>query len=211
MHERIDLETWPRRSHYELFRGLAQPFFGVSARVDVTPLVAWARKRELSLFPVMLHAVTGAANDVAALRLRLDEAGVVRVARADPSFTALVDDERFDFCCAPFTEDFERFAHDVAAAIEAHRGGQGLDLSQDHRVDLFYVSSQPWVDLIAVNEPSSGDPLDSVPRIGWARIVPAGERWEVTVYIHVHHALADGLHVARFYRALEERIAGLAE
>ena len=208
MNERIDLATWKRRSHYELFRGFTHPFFGISARVDVTALVQRTRRDGLSLFPAMLHVVTGAANDVPALRLRLDEQGVVRVSKADPSFMALVDEEHFNFCHAPFTEDFDTFARDVAAAIQARHGDTTLDLTQDHRLDLVYVSSQPWVDLQTVHEAWSGDPLDAVPRIGWARIVPEGERWKVTVSIHVHHALADGLHLARFFEALARRVEG---
>ncbi len=208
MIERIDIAHWERRSHYELFRDFAQPFFGISARVDVTALVQRCRREGRSLFVPMMHAATGAANDVPALRLRLDAGGVVRVPKADPSFTALVDEEHFNFCCAPFSEDLDIFTRDVTAAIEAMRGVTTLDLGQDHRPDLLYVSSQPWVDLVAIHETWSGDPLDGVPRIGWGRIVPEGERWRVGVTIHAHHALVDGLHLARFFPALERRIEG---
>ena len=40
----IDLETYPRRSHYEFFRSVAYPYVGLTANVDVTNLLAFAKK-----------------------------------------------------------------------------------------------------------------------------------------------------------------------
>ena len=34
----IDLETFPRRSHYEFFKSYAYPYMGITANVDVTGL-----------------------------------------------------------------------------------------------------------------------------------------------------------------------------
>ena len=34
----IDLETFPRRSHYEFFKSYAYPYMGITANVDVMKL-----------------------------------------------------------------------------------------------------------------------------------------------------------------------------
>ena len=36
----IDLETYPRRSHYEFFKAMAYPYVGLTANVDVTNILA---------------------------------------------------------------------------------------------------------------------------------------------------------------------------
>jgi chloramphenicol O-acetyltransferase type A len=39
----VELKTWKRRQHYELFRKYRQPFFSLTVEVDVTTL--WDRSR----------------------------------------------------------------------------------------------------------------------------------------------------------------------
>ena len=34
----IDLESWPRREHYEFFKPFPVPFFSITTSVDVAPL-----------------------------------------------------------------------------------------------------------------------------------------------------------------------------
>ena len=40
----IDLETFPRRSHYEFFKSYAYPYMGMTANVDITNLYAAAKE-----------------------------------------------------------------------------------------------------------------------------------------------------------------------
>ena len=39
----IDLETYPRRSHFDYFRNMAFPYVGLTANVDVTNLLRFAK------------------------------------------------------------------------------------------------------------------------------------------------------------------------
>ena len=39
----IDMETYPRRTHFEFFNAMAYPYVGLTANVDVTKLVAFAK------------------------------------------------------------------------------------------------------------------------------------------------------------------------
>ena len=34
--EVVDLETWPRRAHFQFFSGLSFPFYNVTRTLDVT-------------------------------------------------------------------------------------------------------------------------------------------------------------------------------
>ena len=56
---------------------------------------------------------------------------------------------------------------------------------------------------------SSGNPDDSNPRISWGKYVTVNGRTTLPVSLFVNHALADGLHISRFYQKLEEELAAL--
>ena len=48
---------------------------------------------------------------------------------------------------------------------------------------------------------------DSNPRIGWGKYVTVNGRTTLPVSLFVNHALADGLHIARFFQGLETELA----
>ena len=83
----INLETYPRRSHYEYFKSLAYPYVGLTANVDVTGLIGFAREREGSTFLACLWAAANAANAVPELRQRIVGNGIVEFDHCDTAHT----------------------------------------------------------------------------------------------------------------------------
>ena len=71
---------------------------------------------------------------------------------------------------------------------------------------LLFVSSLPWLSYEAIVQPTPY-PADSNPRLTWGKYRQEGERTVLPVSLLCHHALADGLHLARFYQCLEEELA----
>ena len=67
----IDLETYPRRSHYEFFKSLAYPYVGMTANMDVTDLIAKPKAMGKSTFLACLYVGIQAANRVPELRPRI--------------------------------------------------------------------------------------------------------------------------------------------
>ncbi|WP_230467259.1 CatA-like O-acetyltransferase [Lujinxingia vulgaris] len=209
--ERIDLSTWKRRPHYEFFKGFERPFFDVAARVDVSPLVALTQRSDLRLFATLLHTVCVAANATDALRLRLDDEGVVRVAQITPSFTVMSDRGTFNYATAPYVDDVAEFSRTLQEHADRSRNLPELFLGDDDRLDLVYITSMPWLDFQSISHAFSGQPLDSAPRIAWGKVVEAEPgRHEATFQLTAHHALADGRDVAIFFEKLRERIDALA-
>lgn len=53
--------------------------------------------------------------------------------------------------------------------------------------------------------------MASDPRINWGKYVTRDGRTTLPVSLFVNHALADGLHISRFYENLGRELAALAE
>lgn len=200
---RLDPGSGPRGALYAHFRGFAQPMFTLCCpvRVDAARL-----KAEGGIFPNLLHGVLGAANDVPELRqrVRVDDSGewIAEHAVVHCTCTVARDDGSFAFTWFPWTPDREAFVAEVPRRAAAAADRPGLDLSEQHRDDLLYLSSIPWREVTATQHASTGDPLDCVPRILWGRVADG----RVGVCVTAHHALVDGVHVARFLEALETRV-----
>ena len=54
----VDWETYPRKSHFEYFHSLAYPYMGITANVEVTKLLQYAKQRGGSGFLACLASTT---------------------------------------------------------------------------------------------------------------------------------------------------------
>jgi chloramphenicol O-acetyltransferase type A len=200
---RIDPTEGPRAALYAHFSAFAHPMFTLVSPVEVDE----ARLRESGgLFPNLLWGVLEAANSVPELRqrLRTDAEGVhvVEHGVVDCTCTAGRDDGSFTFCPFPRDPERARFVGAVPGRLAASVASPGLDLSEQARDDVLYLSCVPWIEVTGVTHAMSGDPSDSIPRILWGRV----SRGRLSVAATAHHALVDGVHLARFFQALQERV-----
>ena len=74
---------------------------------------------------------------------------------------------------------------------------------------LYFITSLPWLKYTQLIQPTAGGD-ESNPRISWGRAeADLRGRQMMPVTLLAHHALVDGLQVARFYQNLDGEIAGL--
>ena len=200
----IDMEKDPRCGQFAYFRGMTFPFAGLTVEMDITDMMAARGGRPF--FLSMLYAVVRAANAVPQLRRRLAEDGtVVEYDWCPPSYTAMKPDGVYVYCTVEGDMPYGTFiAEGQRRQREVLERGT---LTEDGDVrSFFFVSSVPWVHYSQLQHPAES-PDDSNPRISWGKYVTVNGRTTLPVSLFVNHALADGLHISRFYQKLEEELA----
>jgi chloramphenicol O-acetyltransferase type A len=203
--ETIDMATWPRKSLFDFFRQTAAPHFSITAPVDVTRLEKRRRETGFSFFNAVLYAVMAAANAIPELRMRFRKDRVVKHKVVHASATVPIEGDRFAFCGVEFVRSWERFDAACQAAIE--KAKTQAELSEHIESDEWiFLSCLPWVGFTALTNPNGG-PDDCIPRITWGKCETRFDQTSIPVGIQVHHALVDGLHVGRFYEALNDMLA----
>jgi chloramphenicol O-acetyltransferase type A len=200
----IDLAAWKRRDHFELFRDAAQPFSSVTVNVDVTS--AWQRRASpgQSFFLAALFALIRAANACEPLRLRARGDKVWRHDRVGIGTTVLRADDTFGFARVDLADTFDDFCRAAKPAIDRVKSPTPLRPMYDTD-DLVYHSSLPWLRFTSVTNALHG--TDSIPRIVFGKVFADGSAYLMPVGVEVHHALVDGLDVARMLDAFEAEIA----
>jgi chloramphenicol O-acetyltransferase type A len=208
----LDLDTWPRRSHFDFYRAFDQPFFNLCAEVDVTALAERCREEGgPSFFVASLYLSLLAVNDVEAFHYRLRGDRVLVHDVVHGGSTVLRPDETFAFAYFDFAPDFARFAAAAERTLEAVRQGPaGLD-ARTERDDLVHYSVLPWVSFTSFAHARLRRSEDSVPKIVFGKHREAGGRRRMPVSVEVHHALVDGLHVGRFFERFESHLASAEE
>lgn len=180
----IDLETWARKEHYAHFASLDDPFFGICAKADFTGCYRQAKNDYASFFLYSLHRILKAANRIEEFRYRIEDGNIVLYDRINASPTIGREDGSFGFGYFGYSEDREEF---VEGAL---------------KTDVIYYSSIPWIDFTGLKHASGISRGQSVPRISTGKLVPEGDRLMMSVSVELNHGLADGYHVAEFFRLL---------
>jgi chloramphenicol O-acetyltransferase type A len=195
----IDLGAWKRRDHYRWFRKYERPFFSVTVDADVTRAWQASRKRGApSFFLTSLFPMLSAANDVEAFRLRMRARGVWRHDRVAVGPTILRPDDTFGFARLEAAGTLEQFAAQCRAVIAEAAARKPLTSRKNERDDIIFHSVLPWLRFTSFSNALPGK-QDSIPRVVFGRCVADGRRMKMPVAVEVHHALVDGLDVARFF------------
>lgn len=197
----VDLDRWKRREHFRLFRHAGQPFFSITVNADVTGIVG----RGGSFLLGGLFHLLRALQATEALRLRLHGDGVWLHDRVGIGTTILRPDETFGFARFDLTPTYEEFREIGEAAVERVKSSAELD-PMPGRDDLVYHSSLPWLRFTSFTNALSGS--DSIPRITFGKYFADGASWRMPLAVEVHHALVDGLDVARLVEAFENSVNG---
>lgn len=204
----IDKETWPRRAHYDFFTPMSDPFYTLTFPVDVTPLRAWCRANAMPFYPAMVFAVTKAMEAVDAFHYKDRDGVIVRHDTLVPSFTDLKPgSELFQIVTVEAGEDAADFCRraKAQAAVQTEFITSGpWDGDQ-----LVYFTCLPWFPLTALKNEKDVNPSDSVPRAAWGRWEEKGSRTRLLLSLELNHRLLDGVHVGRFYEALNRWMEGL--
>lgn len=204
----IDLDTYPRRDHFRYFRSLRNPMMGVTVNVDVTALHAFCQARGCSFYLAFMHLAARAANAVPELRRRIREGGIVEYDDCGTSHVELLEDGTYGYCTLFHGMDWDAYLPYAEAARRRCRESGSIE-EDDDAEGLYFVTSLPWLHYTQLIQPTAGGD-ESNPRISWGRFEADGRgRLMLPVTLLAHHALADGLHVARFFQGLDAQIAAL--
>ncbi len=207
-------EDWPRREHFRLYSGLAFPHVNICVQLDITEL--WVHRARVDASPTvtLVYVVTKAANRLPELRQRIRDEQVVEHDVVHPSVTVLGDSDLFGLATLTYDPCFATFASTAAEDLAAAREvislsdfpkGQDGELVRD---DLLSITILPWMAFTSFAITRTA--MECIPVLALGKVQTSGERYLLPFFINFHHALADGLHVARFVKYIEEEARELA-
>ena len=202
------MASYPRREHFQHFYGMAYPYVGVTVDVDVTDLLARCQQKRYSFYLMVLHAAALAADEVPEFRRRIDQGGIVEYDKCPTSHTELKPDGTYAYCTLHHHMPLKEYLERAEAARAAVRESGSIEEDADVQ-SMYFISTLPWLRYTQLVQPvACGE--ESNPRITWGKYhANAAGRMMMPLSVLVHHALADGLHIAQFYEAFDRIAARL--
>ncbi|MDY0903335.1 chloramphenicol acetyltransferase [Pedobacter sp. CFBP9032] len=203
MKEKLDLNSWIRKDHFEFFNTFDEPFFGVTVSVDCTATYLEAKEKDVSFFLLYLHKSLLAANSIEPFRYRIIDGEVWKYEQVHASATINRPNGTFGFGYIDFHPDFESFKAGAMKEINKVENSTGLIPSAGGE-NVIHCSALPWLNFKSISHARNFSFKDSCPKLSFGQVREEGGRKLMSVSIHVNHALMDGFHVSQFVSVYQD-------
>jgi chloramphenicol O-acetyltransferase type A len=200
--KKIDLNSYPRKEHFEFFRQFDEPFFGLTVEVDCGKTIHFCKDQAISFYQFYTYQILKAVNEVPELRHRLVDGEMFDMEEIHVSSTVLREDKTFGFSKILFENNFTKFAQGMKEEPKKVCDGNGLNLMLEQH-DMTHYTATPWVNFTSISHARHFKLNDSIPKLAVGKAIEKEGKQMMPVSIHAHHALVDGYHVGLFYAKLE--------
>lgn len=210
MFKEIDVENWNRKATFEFFKDYEDPFFNLTANLDVTNLYHFCKENNLSFSLGNLFYSLQTTNEIREFRFRLKDEKLVEYSKIHATQTILQTDETFSFCYFELKENIFEFDEAGKKAVEKYKQLKTFDV-ETRRIDLIYYSVIPWVSFTSFKHAGRFDNRQTVPRMVFGKVFEENKRRKMPHSVEVHHALVDGFHVGKYFNRLQEKFENLLD
>jgi chloramphenicol O-acetyltransferase type A len=203
MKHEIDLKTWKRREHFEVFKNFDEPLFGITVRVECSAAYKKAKQSGYPFSNYYLYLSLKTVNEIEEFRYRIEDDKVYCYDSVGAGPTIFREDETFGYGFFDYYEDIEKFMSQAKIEADRVRAERGLKFTHAGE-DIIHYSTLPWADFTAVNHARVLTAGRSIPKITFGKITREGDNMWLPVDIHANHALMDGFHVGKFVERFQE-------
>jgi len=203
MRHEIDLATWKRREHFEVFKNFDEPLFGITVKVECSTAYRKAKESGYSFSNYYLYLSLKAANEIEEFRYRIEDDKVYCYDSVGAGPTIFREDETYGCGYMTYNEDMAEFMKQAAAEVERVKAEQGLKFPLSGE-NIIHYSTLPWADFTAINHARRLDIGRSIPKITFGKITRMDDKMWMPVDVDANHAVMDGFHVSKFIERFQE-------
>ncbi|WP_353423036.1 CatA-like O-acetyltransferase [Christensenella massiliensis] len=206
----VELSRWSRGDLFQYYINSMRIVMSLTADVDVTGLLSFSKDRRLKFYPVMIWAVSKIVNAHDEFKYGWDAAGnLIKWDLVSPSYTDFhAQDERFTKLLTPYSDDLPEFHARFMADREKYQDCRAFVKNQPS--NFFDVSCLPWVRYRHFDVHVFDEGKFLAPVVTWGKYERENGKYIMPVMMNIHHAVADGFHLSRFFAELQELIASSA-
>jgi chloramphenicol O-acetyltransferase type A len=202
MKQKLDIQTWVRKDHFEFFSQFEEPFHGVCVNMDCTIAHRFAKANNISFHLYTLHCALTAAHIIEPFKYRIEDDNVFIYDQINGGTTVARSNGTFGFAYFDYDPSLTDFISGANQEVDLIKDRTDLVRSPHNNVIRF--SSLPWINFTSLSHARMFSVKDSCPRITFGKITIQNGKRSIPMSVHVHHALVDGLHVGQYIDCLQE-------
>ncbi|MDI4649047.1 type A chloramphenicol O-acetyltransferase [Cohnella hashimotonis] len=202
----ISMETWSRKPYFEHYMNRVRCTYSMTANIDIAILQAELKRKNVKLYPALIHMIATAVNRHPEFRTCFDSEGRLGIwERMSPSFTIFhEEDSTFSSIWTPYSEDFGAFYKRCLQETERYKHARQLFPCPDEPPNTFPISSIPWVNFTGFNLNIYGEGNFLLPIFTMGKYDRQHDKLWLPVSAQLHHAVCDGYHAGVLFNELQE-------
>lgn len=202
----IDLKTWDRGNLFQFYIDKMRIVMSLTVDIDVTNLKIYAKKKDVDFYPLMLWVVSKTVNAHDEFKYSWDtEGNLIKWDYVSPSYTDFhSEDETFTKMVTEYSEDLFAFCSRIQADRERYQNDRAV--LENQPLNFFDVSCLPWVKYRHFDVHVFDEGKFLAPVVTWGKYEQENGRLMMPLTLNIHHAVADGFHLSRFFNEVQDRI-----
>ncbi|MDX1829878.1 MAG: CatA-like O-acetyltransferase [Lutibacter sp.] len=202
----FDVANWNRKPQFEFFKSYEDPFFNVTANLEVTNLYNFCKKHNLSFSLACIFVALKSINEIDEFKLRIQNNKVYSFEKVDIGSTILNDDNTFSFCYYNYNPSIFEFDKAGKQVIENHKKGIVFE-PKEEMLNLVHCSTLPWISFTGFKHARKGDEAEKgIPKIIFGKLFEENQIKKIPFSVEASHALMDGYHVALLFDKMQQFI-----
>jgi chloramphenicol O-acetyltransferase type A len=198
---KINIDTYDRKSIYNSFKDRSIPFLSTTANVNVTNLIKFIKNYNHSFFITVSYFISKTINSIPQFKHRIVNGELFEFDIINPGYTVLLDDETFSFCDSHYFENFTKYSINAQRMIDKVKTNPDVDNKEKH--DMFFITNIPWFSFTSIVHPYDEN-YKSIPIVSIGKFFKNGDEFIIPIGIQAHHGLVDGIHVGKFYKNISD-------
>lgn len=205
----VNLNEWSRGSLFKFYIDKMRIVMSLTADVNVTNLRAYSKKNNLNFYPLMLWVVSKIINSHDEFKYGWDNAGnLIKWDFVSPSYTDFhADDENFVKMVTEYSDDLFEFCSRVDKDRQRHKNQRAILVNQPP--NFFDVSCLPWIKYSHFDIHVFDEGKFLAPVVTWGKFEEKVDKLIMPLTMNIHHAVADGFHLSRFFNEAQELMDSL--
>lgn len=206
----VDKEKYYRKGVFRHFSEDCKCSVSMTARVDVTDLVALSKSKNTKFYLNFLYVLSKVLNsrDDYKMSYLWQTGEIICYDVINP--TQYVFHEDTETCTPVYSEynsDYELFYAKALDDVERAKQTRDYALDVANHPNWFDASYISWLSYDSLNVELPDGYLYFTPIINWGRYRKENGRLMMPVTVRMNHAIADGFLIANVYRLLQKEIA----
>ena len=194
---KINLNEWSRGKLFETYIESMRVVMSLTADVNAAPLLKFTKANGLKFYPAMIWAVAKTVNARGEFKYGWNERGeLIKWDFVSPSYAEFhKEDENCTKTVTEYSGDLFEFHARFLRDREKYKNSRGFVENQPP--NFFDVSCLPWLRYRSFDMHVFDEGKFLAPVVTWGRYEREGERRPMPLTLNIHHAVADGFHLAR--------------
>ncbi len=203
MLKKLNIDTWKRKPQFDFFKTYENPFFNITANVEVTNLVKFCKNSKESFFLNSLFIGAKVNNELDEFRYRIRGNDIVVHDVINFGAPVMHEDKTFTFCYFRYFADRDEFMKHAVVSLQQEKENPSFNPRHEED-DIIHFSVLPWINFTSIKHARQIPVTDSIPKIVYGKYFEKDGKYFMPISLELHHALLDGYHAGLFYQKWEE-------